>query len=182
MSIRAMADHLGYSHGSGYQYWEQGAGAEREHLPTDLIDKMGELVGTGDPQISDAQINDLFPRVQPRTVPLREWENLESADTKDFLSLPPSHPEAFALKVNDRALSRIAAPGSFLIVDPTATSLVPGRCYLIRHKSKTCCRIYYDNPRRFEADSLDRYRTIFFADQDENISVIGRITFAVTEL
>jgi len=58
LSMEEMAEKLSFARASSYQYYESATGYSRDRLPRHLIEKLKKaLVGTGEPPITDADID-----------------------------------------------------------------------------------------------------------------------------
>ena len=192
--MRAMARHLGFSHGSGYQYWEQGAGSERNYMAPDLAIKMMSLIGIGNPPITREDIESLFPSIRPqsnvRAIPVISWvaagslaiaEEPWGIEGERKISVCDVPDTTFALDVSGNSMNRVASDGSTIVVDYADRELVAGRYYVIKVGDDATFKRFRDNPARFEPESTEPHDTIFVTS-DVDLSVVGRVVQVVTAL
>mgnify|MGYP001605737093 FL=1 len=192
-SVRGMAKLLGFSHGSGYQYWEQGAGADKTHLTPELARKMRALIGQGDPPVTQDDIAELFPQVfgtPPRDVPIISMvsagELQEVTDPylkgacEDTISVCDVPETTLALRVSGTSMNRIAPEGSLILVDYSQRSMTPGDFYVVKIDGEATFKRYRANPDRLEPLSTEAHETLFLGDRP--VSVVGRAFEVITHL
>lgn len=192
-SVRGMAKLLGFSHGSGYQYWEQGAGADRSHLTPELAAKMRALIGVGDPPITQDDIAELFPQVfggPVREVPvvsmvsagaLREVTEariMEAAD--ETISVCDVPETTLALRVSGSSMNRIAPEGSLILVDYSQRDMTPGDFYVVQIEGQATFKRFRSDPARLEPLSTEQHDIIFLGDKP--VEVVGRAFEVITRL
>lgn len=124
-----------------------------------------------------------------RRVPLISWTQAANfsepavpsltSDAKDQIAVANSRTTLFALHVVDSAMTRVAPEGSIVIVDYGDKSLVPGRCYIVRHGNQAIFRRYRTDPVRLEPDSTDPHETIFIG---HDMEVVGRVLQVINNL
>ena len=195
LSVRGMARLLGFAHGSGYQYWEQGAGADRNYMAPDLAIKMAALIGMGDPPISRDDIEQLFPRLgarsSARSIPVVSWvaagdiasaeDPYEKGDGGRMIAVCGVSETCLALEVSGSSMNRVAPPGSMIVVDYGDRDLTSGRCYVVKLSDGATFKRYRADPARFEPDSTEPHDTIFVGPDDE-VTVVGRVVQVITQL
>lgn len=192
-SIRGMAKILGFSHGSGYQYWEQGPGSDRTHLTPDLARKMRALVGIGQPPITPDDIAELFPHVigeAAREVPvlssvsagaLTEVTEAKALDASEDVIRVCDVPETtLALRVAGSSMNRIAPEGSLILVDYSQRELINNQFYVVQHNGAATFKKFRSGPDRLEPMSTETHDAIYLDNQP--VEVVGRAFEVIVRL
>lgn len=124
-------------------------------------------------------------------VPLISWVNAgrlaEAADpypvgmAESFITLATRERGLFALRVVGNSMNRVAPDGATIIVKPGETTLISGKCYIIKDAAgDVTFKRFRPSPDRFEPFSTeDDHVTVFPA---EGMQIVGRVVKVVTDL
>jgi phage repressor protein C with HTH and peptisase S24 domain len=116
LSVRAVAEHLDYSHGSGYQRYENPDVFTKEVLPFDMVGKLIKLfVGKGLPPITAGEV---------WTLAGRAGTGMAEAEPVEEVALTEMPRGYFAVPVAD-ARAGMGGPGAIMSEQPIAYRYFP---------------------------------------------------------
>ena len=108
----------------------------------------------------------------------------ELAFAEDHLPVPSGigGPRSFALRPEGESMNRIAAPGSYIVIDPDQTALLEGKHYAVRNGSgEATFKTYRAQPPRLEPCSTDPAFKPIQVGQVPFV-VIGRVILVIAEI
>lgn len=150
LSMRELAELLGYKTASGYQRWEDGTVFTKESLPSHLVEKLiDHLSGKGEPPIQPAEIlrlggiykvavnkkigelnllglrgattNRVAPIVTAQQIEMLSERSISLRDTLKYVTVEENvSSESFCLIVTDSSMGPEFREGDRLICDPHA--------------------------------------------------------------
>lgn len=201
LTVRGMAEAMGWKYGSNYQYWASGNGAERSHVTPDVAERAMRLLDKGSPPITKDDILELFPPVteddedlHPVAAPLISWvsagqlvsvDHVQEEDSARKVYAPDLDPKGdwIALKVEGDSMDRISPPESIIFVNRKDRTLAPNACYVIADdEGNATYKRWRPDPDRWEPVSVNTEHETTFIEPGKRITVIGRVRKSVLNM